>query len=94
MAGISVSNFLVDSRLQSPLDQRLSTSGPPAKGKATFLVFDDINTQTDQIWQFSMAQLSVVVCDQETKFVSGPRVSKGFNRWSRLPAGQFVMEDC
>jgi len=28
----------------------------------------DIIIQTDLYWQFSMAQFSVVVCDQETKF--------------------------
>jgi len=36
-----------------------------------------INTQADEFWQISMTQFSVVVRDQETKFVSGPRVSNG-----------------
>jgi len=37
-----------------------------------FIFFKDMNTQTHKFWQFSKAQFSVV-----TKFVSGPRVSKG-----------------
>jgi len=44
--------------------------GPQAK--ATYLFFKNINTQTDQFWQFSMTQFSVVVRDRGTKFVSGP----------------------
>jgi len=48
-----------------------------------FLFFKDINTQTDQFWQFSMSQFSVVVRDRETKFVSGPRVSEVENRCHR-----------
>jgi len=50
-------------------------SGPRAK--AIYVLAKDINTQTDQFWQFSMTQFSVVVRDRETKFVNGPRVSKG-----------------
>jgi len=52
--------------------------GPRAK--ATFLFCKGINTQGDQFWQFSRALFSVLVRDWLTKFVSGPRVSKGSER--------------
>src|SRR6218665_323396 len=45
--------------------------------EATYLFFKNINTQTDQFWKLSRAQFSVVVRNCETKFVSGPQVSKG-----------------
>jgi len=35
--------------------------GPRAK--CIYLYFKDINTQTDQFWQISLAQLTVVVYD-------------------------------
>jgi len=47
--------------------------GPRAK--ATFLYFKHINTQNGPILAF---QFSVVVQDQETTFVSGPQVPKGW----------------
>jgi len=70
------------------LQHRFSTRGPRTTGgprasawwparKGNFYFLKNINTQTDQFWQFSMAQFSAEVRDQETKVVSGPRVSKG-----------------
>jgi len=41
-----------------------------------------MNAQTDQFWQFTMAQFSEVICDREITFVSGPPVSKVENRCS------------
>ena len=48
-----------------------------SRAKATFLVSKDINTKTDQFWQFSMVQFTVVILDRETKFVRGPQLSNG-----------------
>ena len=67
-------------------EQRFSTCGPwTTRGpwpsawwsasRATFLFLKNINTQTDEFWQISMAQFSVVVRHREIKFVSGPQVS-------------------
>jgi len=38
------------------------------RARDTFLFCKDINTQTDQFWQFSAAQFSMVVCEREKNF--------------------------
>ena len=49
-----------------------------SRAKATSVFFKDINTQTEQITLATYhGAILVLARDRETKFVSGPRVSKG-----------------
>ena len=64
-----------------PVVHGILPSGPWAN--TIFLFFNDINTQSDQVWQFSKAQSSWVVRDGETKFLSGPESQKVENRCTR-----------
>jgi len=61
--------------------QRFSTSRTTSGSRTKVIIIsscNDINTKIDQLLKFSMAQFLLVVGNRETKFVSGPRVSKGW----------------
>ena len=79
------------------LCQRLSTCGPrPSARWSTsegyFYIFQGQKHTNDQFCKFFMAQFTVAVRDQETKFVNGARASKAKNRCS-IPSCSVCKKD-